>query len=264
MRVTLLSRFPRVDTVPWKRALAGDLLRQGIELSVVYSRSALSDQLQAGLKEFGLGILPRYLNARRSRQPTAGEARGEPVSLAAWARERGVPVVEHRRLGSDACLATVRSLSPDVIALVGADIVPASILPIPAIGTVNPHYGLLPRYRGMSVTEWSIWHDDPLGVTVHMVDAGIDTGDILLRERIAAERGDTLASLRTKHQDAAARLLSTAIRQLGEGRAERIAQRPEDGRQYYRMHPELRRRVEEKLASGGYRWLGRPAAPLAA
>jgi methionyl-tRNA formyltransferase len=259
----MLSRFPRVDTMRWKRALAADLLAQGVELSVVYSRSTTQDQLQAGLNQFGLGVFSRYLESQVQGQARADRAHHESASLAAWARQRGVPVVEQRRLASDDCLAAIRSLSPDVIVLVGADIVPVAILRLARIGTVNAHYGLLPRYRGMNVTEWSIWHDDPVGVTAHMVDPGIDTGDILLQETIAVDHGDTLESLRAKHQASAVGLLAAAVRGLGEGSVPRLPQRPEEGRQYYRMHPELRRRVEKKLASGSYSRLGSPATPLA-
>jgi methionyl-tRNA formyltransferase len=121
---------------------------------------------------------------------------------------------------------------------------------------LNAHYGLLPRYRGMNVTEWSVYHDDPLGVSVHWVDPGIDTGAIVLREPITVMPGETLAELRTKHQQAAARLLVEASRLAFAGSGQGRAQRPEEGQQYYRMHPELRLAVERKLARGEYRWAG--------
>lgn len=259
----MLSRYPRVDTMPWKCALAAELLADGVELSVVYSRSTLQDQLEAGLKQFGTGVVGRYLGSRSQGHAATNGSQREPVTLAAWARERGVPVVEQRRLASDGCIAAIDSLCPDVMVLVGADIVPAAVLRLARIGAVNAHYGLLPRYRGMNVTEWSIWHDDPVGVSVHMVDPGIDTGDILLQETVAVDHGDTLESLRAKHQASAARLLVAAVRGLRQGSVARLPQRPAEGKQYYRMHPELRRRVEEKLASGSYQWLDSPAAPLA-
>ena len=266
MRATILSRYPRVDTVAWKRNLAGNLLNEGVELTLVYSRATFRDQLEAGLKEFGVGIVPQYLRSRRpGRHPDAPDAT-EAKTLAAWAREHGVPVEEHRRLGSDECLSAIKSIAPDVIVLAGADIVPESVLRLARIATINGHYGLLPQYRGMNVTEWSIWHDDPVGVTVHTVDSGIDTGDILLQETIGVERGDTLHSLRAKHQISAARLLAAAVSGLEDGSLERRPQLPEEGRQYYRMHPELKRRVETKLATGAYRHMGRadvPGSPFA-
>ena len=102
----------------------------------------------------------------------------------------------------------------------------------------------------MNVTEWSIYQDDPLGVTVHWVDRGIDTGAIAATEQIDVRPGATLESLRTDHQAAAARLLISVVRQVADGSAPATPQAPEDGRQYYRMHPHLRRVVEASSATG--------------
>ena len=140
--------------------------------------------------------------------------------------------------------------------LAGADIVPAKLLEIPRLGVLNPHYALLPHYRGMNVAEWSIFHDDPVGVSVHYVDAGIDTGDIAARRALLVDAGDTLESIRTKQQQLAVALLTEAVDGLAGGEGTRVGQRPHEGRQFYRMHPALRRRVEAKL-HGDYAWLGR-------
>lgn len=258
MRVTFVSRYPRVDTVAWKRRLGARLLDLGIELSVVYSRSSVGDQLRAGLDEYGLGILRRYASLKA--HPRAGD-QDAAQSLRWWASERNLPVSEHRRLGDEDCLAAVRAWKPDLLVLTGADIVPASLLAIPAKGAINPHYGLLPRYRGMNVTEWSIWHNDPVGVTVHMVSTGIDTGATLLRECVRVERGDGLADIRAKQQELSARLLCDAVTELRDDSASPVPQRIEDGRQYYRMHPELLRTVEQRLVTGAYRWTGEAPAP---
>lgn len=261
MRVTFVSRYPRVDTVAWKRRLGERLLDLGVELSIVYSRAGLGDQLRAGLDEYGLGIAGRYASLKGRRGSGGGE--DAPRSLRSWASERGLAVSEHQRLGDGDCLAAVRALKPDLLVLTGADIVPASLLEIPTRGAINPHYGLLPRYRGMNVTEWSIWHDDPVGVTVHMVSAGIDTGATLLRECVSVERGDDLADLRAKQQELSARLLHDAVVELRDGSASPVPQRAADGRQYYRMHPALLRSVERRLANGDYRWTGEDATPEA-
>ncbi len=112
--------------------------------------------------------------------------------------------MRHRRLSDPDALAAVRAWRPGLALLVGADIAPEALLTIPRVGTLNAHYGLLPGYRGMNVTEWAIYQDDPLGVTVHWVDRGIDTGAIAAREQITVQPGATLESLR-RHQEAAAR-----------------------------------------------------------
>jgi folate-dependent phosphoribosylglycinamide formyltransferase PurN len=244
VKVVLVSRYPRVDVPAWKRELADGLLAEGFDLALLYSRSSIADQAAAGLREFGFDSVRKAVRLR-------GDAEAGPPqqTLASWAEERGVPISTARRLGDGDCLAALRSMSPDLLVLAGSDLVPAAMLEIPRLGTINPHYGLLPGYRGMNVTEWSIWHGDPVGVTVHMVDPGVDTGAIVVQEEIAIEPGDTLETLRAKHQELATRLLLEAARQIASGTAQPIAQRPEDGRQYYRMHPLLRAAVERKLES---------------
>jgi folate-dependent phosphoribosylglycinamide formyltransferase PurN len=278
MKAMLVSRYPRVDTPAWKQRVATALHDAGMEVEILYSRSSLLDQARAGLREEGLGVFGRYVALRRGPAPpaspttatpqsgeiaagdagsgeaVAGDATGGEAgssasgSLASWAAERGLPVHRFGRLGDADTLAAVRSSAPDLLLLTGSDIAPASLIALPHVATINAHYGLLPRYRGMNVTEWSLFHGDPPGVTVHLVDPGIDTGDILLREEIPCDPGATLASLRTLHQEAAARLLVTAALQLRDGTEQRTPQRADEGHQYYRMHPALRARVEQALA----------------
>lgn len=241
MRAVLVSRYPRVDTPEWKRRVAHGLLAAGVDVAVLYSQGRLIDQARAGLREEGFRVARRYLKLRRGGSSDATP----PQSLAGWARERGLRVESAARLEADA----LRELDPDVAVLLGADIVPAPVLAVPRIATINAHYGLLPAYRGMNVTEWSVLRGDPVGVTVHVVDPGIDTGDILLQEEIPIDPGETFATLRRKHQDVAARLLVDAALQLGDGTATPRSQASAAGRQYYRMHPALRRRAEEQLAA---------------
>ncbi|HEV2776913.1 MAG TPA: formyltransferase family protein [Solirubrobacteraceae bacterium] len=254
MKAMLVSRYPRVDSPPWKRQVAGALLEAGLDVEILYSRSSLLDQARAGLREEGLGVLGRYLTLRGGAPVSSPPAETVPAtstSLADWATERGLAVHRFARLGDADTLASVRASAPDLLLLTGSDIAPASLLALPRIATINAHYGLLPRYRGMNVTEWSLFHGDPPGVSVHIVDPGIDTGDILLREEIPCPAGTTLRSLRALHQQAAARLLIAAALQLRDGTEQRTPQRADEGRQYYRMHPALRSRVERALEQQG-------------
>jgi methionyl-tRNA formyltransferase len=241
VKALLVSRYPRVDTPEWKRRVAAGLLDAGVDVAVLYSRSTLVDQALAGVREEGLGIVKRYLALRGRADHSAGPTQ----SLADWADDRGVEV--HReRLLRDA-IPAVRRLRPDLMVLVGADIVPAPLLEVPRLGTINAHYALLPAFRGMNVTEWSVYCGAPVGVTVHLVDTGIDTGPILLREEISVEPAETFPSLRRKHRAVAARLLVRAALELRDGTARPVEQDVDAGRQYYRMHPALRRVAEARL-----------------
>jgi methionyl-tRNA formyltransferase len=241
VRAVLVSRYPRVDTNAWKKRVAGDLLAAGIDVAVLYSRSALVDQALAGVREEGLGVFRRYVALRHRNDPTAMSSQ----TLAEWAVERRRTVAYCRRLVD--AIEALRILQPDLLVLLGSDLVPAALLDIPRRGTINPHYGLLPAFRGMNVTEWSVYSGAPVGVTVHLVDAGVDTGPILLREEIPLATGETFATLRRKHQDVAARLLVRAAIELRDDTARPLPQDPEEGRQYYRMHPALRRAATARL-----------------
>jgi methionyl-tRNA formyltransferase len=241
MRVVLVSRYPRVDTNAWKQRVAGDLLGAGVDVAVLYGHSTLADQALAGLREDGLGVVGRYLALRGRGEQDAPPRR----SLAQWAAERGLHVEYGRRLAGS--VRALSALRPDLLVLLGSDIVPRAVLDVPSLGTVNAHYGLLPAFRGMNVTEWSVYCGAPVGVTVHLVDTGVDTGPILEQEEIAISAGETFTTLRRKHQDVAARLLVRAALALRDGTATPRAQEPEAGRQYYRMHPALRRAAEARL-----------------
>lgn len=244
MKVVLVSRYPRVDSMGWKRQVAEGLLDAGIELAVLFSRARLLDQARAGLREEGAAVARRYVALRRGEPHGASPGQ----SLASWAAAHAVPVVRVGSLSDPHALDALAAHHPDLLVLLGADIVPAPVLATPRIGTINAHYALLPAFRGMNVTEWSILAGAPVGVTIHLVDPGIDTGDILHRETIPIEAGDTLERLRRKHQQLAARLLVRATLELRDGRAQPTSQAPGEGRQYYRMHPHLRRMTERRLA----------------
>jgi methionyl-tRNA formyltransferase len=252
LRVVLLSRFPRADVPAWKRRIASALLDMGHEPMVLYSRSSVLDHARAGLEEFGLGMVGGYLKARTKSRDQVPDADAQSGTLASWAEERGIPVERHDRLGDPTALEALRSFGPDLALLTGSDIVPAPVLGIPRIGTLNCHYGLLPEYRGMNVAEWAIYQDDPVGVTVHWVDPGIDTGDIAAQEEIRLEPGDDLDAVRAKQQEKSAELMLGVVEAVARGESRALPQRPEHGRQYYRMHPAFRSAVERKLSEGRY------------
>ncbi len=252
MNLAILTRYPRVDTALWKQELAARLLTLGRHLTVIYTRSALSDQVRAGLGEFGFGVWERY---RRARQASQDEAPAR--TLTRWAEDHGVGVLRFGRIDERGLAGALTERRIDLLVLAGADIVPPAVLAIPKVATINAHFALLPRYRGMNVAEWSIYHDDPVGVSVHVVDPGIDTGDVVSTRGVPVVRGDTLETLRVQQRRVGVDLLGRAVEAAGAGRMPRSPQDAAAGRQFYRMHPVLRGHVVQKLASGSYLWTDR-------
>jgi len=148
---------------------------------------------------------------------------------------------------SPACVELCRSLQPDLIILRGCGIIRKPLLDAARIGVINGHYAELPRYRGVDVTEWAALHGDPIAVSVHFVSEGVDSGAILDSRRVPVERGDTVELLREKSASVAADLFLAVLRALETGAAKPRPQGAAEGRQYFRMHPRLRRLANERL-----------------
>ncbi|HLD28277.1 MAG TPA: formyltransferase family protein [Patescibacteria group bacterium] len=115
------------------------------------------------------------------------------------------------------------------------------------LGILNNHLGLLPDFRGMNVLEWSLFYNRQIGVSTHFINRGIDTGDTLCFNSINIEVGDNIASLRAKAQPIYVSAIIECVSKLVSGELIRNPQQPEDGKQYFVMHPRLKQIVENKL-----------------
>jgi len=154
----------------------------------------------------------------------------------------GEKVREHRRLpdpairyvpslDSQECVDLLLRLGARWAFLVYAPIIRPRLLATPGLIMLNAHGGLLPKYRGMNASAWSRLAGDPLGVTVHIVDQGVDTGPVLVQARVNDPQQVEAAQI-----DLLAEVL------LALQRGEQLVPAPQDpaaGRQYYRIHPAL-------------------------
>jgi methionyl-tRNA formyltransferase len=125
-----------------------------------------------------------------------------PVKLAA--QSHNLPVYQPERIRRPESIDRLRALAPDVMVVVGyGQIIPQAIIDIPARGIINVHASLLPKLRGAAPIQWSIVNGDRItGVTTMQIDAGLDTGAILLRtstpigpEETAIELGERLSHM---------------------------------------------------------------------
>jgi len=143
----------------------------------------------------------------------------------------------------------LRSLQPDIIVLGGSGVIRSNIIRIPSIGILNAHPGSLPKYRGVEVIAWAIWNEDPIGVTVHFLDAGVDTGPICARELLPLPQENCdLEDLRIRASKLAGKLMQRVVLELSErGTIETTKNPLEKGRQYYRMKRSQYREADKKL-----------------
>jgi methionyl-tRNA formyltransferase len=138
-------------------------------------------------------------------QPDRPKGRGGEVSASPvkqTALRLGLPVFQPERIRRPESVEQLKQLHPEVMVVVGyGQIIPQSIIDIPPLGIVNVHASLLPKYRGAAPIQWAIANGETrTGITTMRIDAGLDTGDMLLKweteigpEEDALELGRRLA-----------------------------------------------------------------------
>ncbi len=137
------------------------------------------------------------------------------------AEEKGIPVFQPERLKkADHLIETLRELAPDLIVVVAfGQILPENVLKIPKYGCINVHASLLPLYRGAGPIQWAIIRGETeTGVTTMEMDAGMDTGAILLKRAMQIGPDETAESLSPKLAEMGASLLLETLAELKKGR----------------------------------------------
>lgn len=122
-------------------------------------------------------------------QPDRPKGRGQklvPPPVKALAQEHGIPVLQPLKVRTPESVDEIRRLAPDLIVVVAfGQILPQSLLDIPKHGCINIHASLLPRYRGAAPLNWCLINGETeTGITTMMMDAGLDTGDMLVKRAI--------------------------------------------------------------------------------
>lgn len=176
--------------------------------------------------------------AGRRGLPLAGAAGGTGRSMRDIAASVGAPLYSVRRLGDARTVATLAALEPDVICVACfTQRLPPAILALPRLGALNAHPSRLPENRGPDPLFWT-FHAGAreTGVTIHLMDAGLDTGPILTQRRVALVEGETEAELEARLAVAAGELLVEALNGLME---ETLIAHPQDEtRASYHSWPE--------------------------
>lgn len=165
---------------------------------------------------------------------------------------KGVPIYSVANHNGEACFTLLLKYQPELLVLGGTRIIKERILTIPSKGTLNAHPGLLPWLRGSTSVGWALYKNMPIGATVHFIDPGIDTGDIVYREKLAVLQGDTYESLNGKVSRLAAELMAQAVRDVDEGKAVRIPQDPSEGETFRVIPEDLLEIGKRNLAQGTY------------
>lgn len=164
--------------------------------------------------------------------PTRRGSRGRSTDppVAEWAADRELPMLRPLRLRDDEAIDEIRSLHPGLLVLADyGQIVPATLIDLPSHGALNLHPSLLPRHRGAAPIPAAILAgDDETGVTLMVMDAGIDTGPIVAQRKRPLTGLDAAPELESDLARAAAELLGESLAAWLDGRLAATAQ-PSEG-----------------------------------
>lgn len=166
-------------------------------------------------------------------QPDKPKGRGGAVAMSSVkekALEYGLKVLQPQRAGDEAFVEELRGYAPEAIVVVAfGQILPKSILYMPKYGCINVHASLLPKYRGASPVQWAVIDGcEYSGVTTMQMDAGIDTGDILLSEKVKLEPKETGGSLFDRLSRVGGQLLVKTLECAQNGTLQPIKQQEEE------------------------------------
>ncbi|HDS1596627.1 TPA: methionyl-tRNA formyltransferase [Stenotrophomonas maltophilia] len=165
----------------------------------------------------------------------AGRGRGlapSPVKLEAVAR--GIPVYQPESLKDEAAQQQLRELQPDLMVVVAYGLIlPKAVLAIPTHGCWNVHASLLPRWRGAAPIQRAIQAGDTkTGVCLMQMEAGLDTGPVLLHQEVPIAATDTGGQLHDKLAELGAQVLSDGLGLLRAGIKPIARPQPEQGVTY--------------------------------
>ncbi|WP_295631571.1 methionyl-tRNA formyltransferase [uncultured Mitsuokella sp.] len=162
-------------------------------------------------------------------QPDKPRGRGQklvPSPVKAWAAAHGLPVWQPKKIKEEEFTKFLEEQKPELMVVVAfGQILSQRILDIPKYGCINVHGSLLPRYRGAAPMQWCVINGEKkTGITTMFMDAGLDTGDMLLKEEFPIGPDTTLEEVHDGLMNLGAKVLLATLEQLSDGTLQRIPQ----------------------------------------
>ncbi len=191
-----------------------------------------------GTPDFAVGALESIIEAGHEvvlvvTQPDKPQGRGKAekfTPVKECALKHNIPVFQPQRIKTPESVAYLREFGADIFVVAAfGQIVSQEILDMPRYGCVNIHASLLPRYRGAAPIQWVILNKEKeTGVTIMQMDAGIDTGDMLMQRSFAIGAKDTGETVHDKLSALGAEMIVDALREIEEGTLTPVKQNSEE------------------------------------
>ncbi len=266
MRIVVLSSSAYSETacaMAVSAAELGHVPAGALALSALHRGTLLRKFRQWGWQEFRHFARTKLSPLQRSGPPDVRNpylrpllSRGNRVfrCLQEVAAVYRFPVAICADQNSPESIARLKKWSPDVILFAGGNILRKPLLDVPRLGVLNAHLGLLPEIRGMSSPEWSLLKNVPVGITVHFVDKGIDTGPILQKYEFSETAScKSLSDLRNRLIAFGLDKIAETVSALDRGAISATPQPDLDcDHQFFVMHEWLQKRAAERLTKSRF------------
>lgn len=150
-----------------------------------------------------------------------------PSPVKEFALEKNIPIYQPEKVRKNTeFINKIKKLNPDVICVVAyGKILPKEILDIPKFGCINVHGSLLPKYRGAAPIQWAVLNGDKTtGITTMYMNEGMDTGDMILKEKVKIGENETTGELWERLSKIGGKLLVETLKEIEDGTAPREKQ----------------------------------------
>jgi methionyl-tRNA formyltransferase len=191
-----------------------------------------------GTPDFAVGTLQGLIDAGVDligvyTQPDRPKGRGKKLSpppVKELALEHGIPVFQPQKLRAPEAVAELQQLAPDLIVVVAyGQILPQSVLDIPQQGCINVHASLLPKYRGAAPINKAIVDGETVtGITTMLMDAGLDTGDMLVKKSLEIGPDETAGGLHERLAVLGRETMEETLQQVLDGKLSPEKQQDDD------------------------------------
>lgn len=257
-KVALLSPNPKSL---YSTSVSELLMRNNIKIEVIFVKKFTISRFKAEFSRDGLRLIKKIwkklvlkekaYNSFANIETILTYRQKENITLnnLKELKKKGVEVYFVKDLNSEFVEKKLKEKQVNVTVFTGGGIIRKNILDNSGAGVLNCHMGKLPEYRGKDVVEWSLFKKDfdNLGFTVHFMQEGIDTGDILKIFDVKIIENEVIKSLRVRFEPIMTKHFVETIIAFLSGDVQRKPQNEVDGKQYYIMDDYLKKVAAQYL-----------------
>ena len=200
-------------------------------LNKIWKKLILKDKAYKSNKRISIASLKKDLGIKEN-------------NIIKYAKNNKIKIIHCNNFNSDIIIDDIKNNKSDIALFTGGGIIRKNLISQFKIGIINCHMGILPHYRGMDVVEWPILENNfhQIGLTTHLIDVGIDTGDIIETKtyKMSNFKDNTISQIRSDFEPIMCNMIIDACRKLINRDIELKKQQFNDGKQYFIMHHKLK------------------------